>query len=137
MKAINYITHSTVLIISFVLVLISGQQFGGFYLLYIMLALPHGGLHAILAVMGIAVLIFSNYKYKRQFSYLIEPLLNITGAALLFLSLFLFFYTDKGQYNYGTFYQAVPIISLSIFGLLLIGFITNNLVRMKLHEAAL
>jgi len=91
MKAINYITHSTVLIISFMLVLISGQQFGGFYLLYIMLALPHGGLHAILAVMGIAVLIFSNYKYKRQFSYLIEPLLNITGAALLFLSLFLFF----------------------------------------------
>lgn len=127
MKAINIITHPVTLIICFLLVMVSGQHFGGFYLLYILLALPHGSVHSVLAVAGITILLFSNYKYKRQFSFKIEPLLNITGVLMLLFSLYLFFYNDKGHYNYGTFYQIVPIISLVGFVLMCVVFSINNL----------
>ena len=137
MKALKYFSHPNVLIISFLLVLISGEHFGGFYLLYILLALPHGGIHAILATLGIIILIYSNYKYKREFSFLIEPILNITGAILLLFSLGLFFYNDKGQYNYGTFFQMIPLISLALFGLLSIGFLANNVLNMMLRHSPL
>ena len=137
MKALKYLTHPTVLIISFLLILISGEQFGGFYLLYILLALPHGGIHGILATLGLIILIYSNYKYKRQFSFLIEPILNITGAILLILSLALFFNNDIEHYNYGTFFQIIPIITLALFGLLSVGFLVNNVLNMRLRHSPL
>ena len=137
MKALKYLTHPTILIISFLLILISGEQFGGFYLLYILLALPHGGIHAILATLGIIILIYSNYKYKRQFSFLIEPILNITGAILLILSLGLFFNNDLRHYNYGTFFQIIPIITLTLFGLLSVGFLVNSVLNMRLRHSPL
>ena len=137
MKALKYLTHPTVLIISFLLILISGEHFGGFYLLYILLALPHGGIHGILATLGLIILIYSNYKYKRQFSFLIEPILNITGAILLILSLALFFNNDIEHYNYGTFFQIIPIITLALFGLLSVGFLVNNVLNMRLRHSPL
>ena len=132
MKAIKIITHPLSLIISFLLILISGEHLGAFYLLYILLALPHGGIHSLLAVAGIAIILFCNYKYKMDFKYLIEPLLNILGATLLILSISLFFYNDKDHYNYSTFYQILPMISLVVFALLITGFLIKNILKLRL-----
>ena len=131
MKAINIISHPLILIIAFSLIIISGQHLGGVYLLYILLALPHAGIHAVLAVSGICILIFSNYKFKRSFTYLIEPLLNIGGVILLILSLFFFFLSDSSQYNDSTFYQLFPQISLAVFAILAIIFLINNLIKIR------
>ncbi len=131
MKAIELITHPVTLIICFSLVLISGEHFGGFYLLYILLGLPHGATHSLLAVGGIAILLFSNYKYKRAFAFLIEPFLNIIGVVLLGLSLVLFFYKDNSHYNDSTFNQMVPMITITVFVLLIISFVVNNVIKMK------
>ena len=129
MKAINFITHSFTLIICFLLIIISGEHLGGFYLLYILLGLPHGAIHAVLGVAGIIILIFNNYKLKRNPDFLIERILNITGAIALILSISLFFINDKDHYNYSTFYQTVPMITIGIFGLVAIVFITGNLIQ--------
>ena len=131
MKAINTISHPLILIIAFSLILISGQHLGGVYLLYILLALPQGSIHAVLAVSGICILIFSNYKYKGSFTYLIEPLLNIAGVILLILSLFFFFQRDSRHYNDSTFYQLFPQVSLAVFVILAIIFLINNLVKIR------
>ena len=129
MKAINFITHSFTLIICFLLIIISGEHLGGFYLLYILLGLPYGAIHAVLGVAGIFILIFNNYKFKRNADFLIERILNITAAIALILSISLFFINDKDQYNYSTFYQTVPMITIGIFGLVAVAFITGNLIQ--------
>lgn len=50
MKMIKLFTHPVVIIIAFLLILINGEHLGGFYLLYILLGLPHGAVHSLLAI---------------------------------------------------------------------------------------
>ncbi len=130
MKTIKIISHPITLISCFLLVLISGQHLGGFYLLYILLGLPHGAIHSILAIAGIAIILFSNYKYKREFNYLIEPILNMAGVSMLSFSLLVFFVNDEERYNYSTFDQTVPVISLILFGIVALCFSLNNLISL-------
>ena len=112
--------------------MISGQHLGGFYLLYLLLALPHGGMHSLLALFGIVLLLISYNKYKRKKIYLIESIINMVAIILLILSLFSFFYNDKEHYNFGTFYQIVPQITLVIFSIVALTFLLDNvLVRNK------
>ena len=136
MKMIKFFTHPVVIIIAFLLILISGEHLGGFYLLYIVLGLPHGAVHSLLAIVGIGLLLFSNYKYQQQFIFNIEPVLNIIAVIVLLLSLFLFFYNDKSHYNYSTFYQTIPIMLLSVFALLVAGFLFNNFSKIKFRQMA-
>lgn len=138
MKIISIFTHPVVLVISFLLVLISGEHYGGFYLLYILLALPHGGVHALLGIGGIAVILFSYLRYGRRFVHAAEGVLNLIGAFMLVLSLYLFFANDKADYNDGTFKQTVPLVTLYVFGVLVVGFVfyagsrmVNNSVRRR------
>ena len=127
MKTLKAFSHPFLLIASFLLVLISGEHFGGFYAIYLLMALPHGGIHAILGSMGIILLIFGYYRYKRTYKYLIEPLINVIGAGCLIFSFILFFSRDKG-YNDGTFEQLVPQISLILFGALATMFVISNVI---------
>ena len=126
MKVFKILTHPVLLIISFLFILISGEHLGGFYALYILLALPHGWLHSLLALIGIIILILSYNVYKNKAS---GNILNIAGAVMLVFSIVTFFYADKEGYNYGTFYQTMPIISLVLFGLLALLFILKNVVE--------
>ena len=128
MKAIKIITHPYILIISFFMIMVSGKHMGGFYLLYLLSALPYWGIHALLAFLGTVLLVFSYYKYQRRKAYHIESILNIAGTFLLLFSLVLFFYNDKEHYNYRTFYQVVPQISLVLFGLITLAFLYDNII---------
>ncbi len=127
MKTLKALSHPFLVITSFLLVLISGEHFGGFYAIYLLMALPHGGGHAILGLLGILLLIFGYYRYKRAYKYLIEPLINVAGIGCLAFSFVLFFLRDKG-YNDATFEQLVPQISLVLFGVLATLFIISNVI---------
>lgn len=134
MKAIKIITNPVLLIISFLFILISGEHFGGFYLLYLLMALPHLGIHAILALAGILLLLFCYIRFGKQKKNLIVSLLNIIGAGCLVFSLYVFFNNDKKGYNDGTFEQLVPLITLVLFGLLTFAFVLNNLIGITLKK---
>ncbi|MEI9945849.1 MAG: hypothetical protein WDN26_16715 [Chitinophagaceae bacterium] len=120
MKAVKILTHPYLLILSFCVIMISGQNFGGVYLIYLLMALPYGGIHAILALGGVIALILANERFKVG---KLATILNLAGASCLFLSLYFFFYNDKAGYNSATFEQTVPQISLVLFAVLLIGFV--------------
>ena len=137
MKRINFISHPFTLIVCFLFIIISGQHLGGFYVMYILLGLPHGGIHCLLAAAGIGLLLLSYFKYKRQQITIGEPVLNVAGVVLLFLSLVFFFYNDREHYNYGTFYQIVPMLTLSLFGIVAVIFLIRNLTRLKLSHLAM
>jgi len=128
----NIITHPYIVVLSFFIIMISGQHLGGFYFLYLLLALPHGGIHSLFALFGIVLLLISYLKYKRKKIYLIESIVNVVAVILLILSLFSFFYNDKEHYNFGTFYEIVPQITLVIFLIVALTFLLDNvLVRNK------
>ena len=111
MKILRIITHPYTVIISFFIILINGEAWGGFFLLYLLLGLPYGAIHSVLALIAILILVLNLHKYHRR-ETVKGCLLEILGVLLLLLSLFLFFYNDTTHYNYGTFYILVPLITL-------------------------
>ena len=131
MKVMKFITHPYLMIFVFCCILVSGEHWGGFYLVYLLLALPHGGIHSIFAVLGVGMLLFSFHKYMRTKTFLIESVLNILGNLLLVFSLVLFFHNDREGYNAGTFEQAVPIITLILFSLISICFLVDNIIGLS------
>lgn len=127
MKKSNIITHPYSVLISFSLVLISGEHIGGFYILYLLMGLPHGTFHSILGISGIIILLLNKMLNSKKENYLLMPILNITGSILMIVSLSIFFFSDEDHYNIATFYQLVPQIFLVVFILLSVSFILKNI----------
>ena len=126
MKWISILTHPVLVLTLFCLILISGEHIGGFYAMYILMALPHGGVHAIFALVGAALILFSYWKYKGASKYLIDPLMNVIGVFLLYFSLWLFFFSTW-EYNDATFQQVAPVASLILFVLVSLGFLLRSI----------
>jgi len=95
---------------------------GGFYLLYILLGLPHFVLHAILGILGIICLLFTYYNKKTGMLFL-----RALGAFFMIASLLYFFLQENGSYNYNTFHEMLPLSTLIVFGILIIVFIIINI----------
>jgi uncharacterized membrane protein len=126
MKALQPFRSPYLLITSFLVIMISGQHLGGFYLLYLVLALPYGGIHALLALVGIMGLVIVHQRLHWR-SQSIWRLVGLTaGTLLLVASLITFFYNDKEGYNYGTFEQVVPLVTLTLFALIAFLFVAVN-----------
>lgn len=123
----KFITHPLVVIISFLIIIISGQQFGGFYLLYLILGLPHAAIHSVLGILGVVLLLFNLLQSKQWNRNQTGGLINITGVLLLWLSLFLFFYKDKSNYNISTFYELFPEILMLMFVMISVYFVVDNI----------
>jgi len=126
MKAVKIITNAYTLIVSFLVIMISGQHVGGFYVIYLLLALPHFAMHSILAITGIVLLLLI-YHNKKNNASIKKSLLNIIAVLLLLCSIFFFFDNDDEHYNYGTFYQLIPQLTLILFGSISLVFILKNI----------
>lgn len=131
MKISKIIQNPLLLIVSFLFIVISGESFGGFYLLYLLLALPHGSLHSLLAVLGIVILISVYIKNGSGTNAATLVIINTTGVACLVSSLLIFFLNDKEGYNNGTFHQLIPLLSLIIFSFIAFGFMVLNIFRLS------
>lgn len=127
MKLCKFITNPLIPVISFVFILISGESFGGVYLLYLSIALTHGGMHSITGFSGIAFLLLSYFMSLQGGKKSISIWFNLSGILLMWISLFLFFYNDKNNYNISTFFELVPQIFLVIFFSISICFIVDNI----------
>lgn len=114
MKAIKILGHPITVICLFFVILISGESIGGVYLFYLLLALPHGLVHSLLAILGIGLLTLSYSQLKTKQNVAMK-LINVVGILLLLLSILTFFYNDKGHYNYGSFSSAAFWITSGLF----------------------
>lgn len=115
MKIIQIIGHPVCVMCLYLLLLISGQSFGGFYILYIFMGLPNGTPDALVSTLGLG-LMFLGYKVYRKRFHPIKPLLYIIGNVVMILGLVLFFQVTKG-YNDATFQQAVPLMTFVLYGI--------------------
>jgi len=126
MKAVNILLHPVLVLVIFYSLLISGESLGGFYAFYVLLALPHGGTNALLAIAGTIVLGISQVKFNRNSSKGIKAILDLTGVLLLYASLFSFF-QRSWSVNYGTFQQTLPLVSFIVFGIITLLFLTRSI----------
>ena len=132
MKIISVLGYPLTIISCFFLLIISGRAFGGPYIIYLVLGLPHGAAYSLFAVFGILSLCITMYITKPNKHYWIKSALMIAGIILLGLSLFVFFQRDRMRYNYETFEQTVPVISFVVFGItVLCGLISSFLIISK------
>jgi hypothetical protein len=115
MKALKIMGNPLVVTGIFLLVLISGEQFGGFYLIYLLLGLPNGAPHAIIAVIGILFLVLGCTVHSKQYNK-IKPLLCVMGDLIIIVALITFFKNSKG-YNDATFHQAIPLLTFALLGI--------------------
>ncbi|NTS41945.1 hypothetical protein HRG84_13595 [Flavisolibacter sp. BT320] len=125
MKLFKILSHPYTLILSFLFILISGQHLGGFYVMYIFLGLTHGVVHSVLGFLGMIVLAATHHSAWSRTSPL-RQILNVTGVGLLFVSLYLFFMNDKQHYNWGTFYESIPLATLFFTGFIALCFLIGN-----------
>ena len=126
MKLRNIITHPLAVMISFMIVLISGEHVGGFYIIYLLMGITHGTVPSLLGIGGIILLAPGLLIAQRKQASSIY-LLNITGILLMMLSLFLFFFNDIQLYNINTFYQFIPFCTIILFCLLALLFLFGNI----------
>lgn len=123
MRAIKIIGHPVFLISIFLLFIIEGDHFGGFYLLYLLFALPHAALYAITAIAGIALVIGGFQAKTLKWA----QILSLTGLLLMIISLLIFFgKSDKTGVN-ETFYDTVPLLSFILLCLSMICFILRTI----------
>jgi hypothetical protein len=115
MKIIKIIGHPVSVMCMYLLLIISGKSFGGFYVLFIFLGLPHGVPDAIVSTVGLGIMLLGYKVYRKKF-HLIKPALYLLGDAVMIAGLVLFFQVAK-DYSNATFQQAVPRFSFALFGL--------------------
>ena len=112
MKIFKILSHPYTLISCFLFILISGQHLGGFYVMYLLLALPHGGIHSLLAVAGIGILLLNFHQLRSRQNKMFSQSLDVLGLLLLVGSLLYFFLNDTQHYNWGTFDQGLPMFTI-------------------------
>jgi len=122
MKAIKLIGHPVILISIFLLLVIEGDAFGGIYLLYLLLALPHGAPYAIIALLGL-IGVFIGYKVPGDKCYPTKLVMRFVGLVFMLLSLILFF--AKGNKN-ATFEEPIPLLSFVLFATSALCFLTRT-----------
>ena len=113
MKIVKNLGHPVLLICVFLLLLIESEHFGGFYLLYIILALTSGSAFAILASVGIVLVLFG-YKVKCSMHFRLKFLIEVSGLLLMVASLLVFFGVRD---RLATFHFATPVLTFIIFGI--------------------
>jgi len=123
MKLRSVITHPYTLVISFFLVCISGQPFGGFYFNHFVMGLYYGTVYSITGGAGILIILFGHFKFKGPQNQLDAGFINLIGALLMIISLFLFFYLT-GNINISAYIvQLLPLLSLLAFCILVTCFV--------------
>lgn len=129
MKVIKILGNPVLAMSLFLLIIIEGKRFGGVYLLYILISLPHGAPYAIIGILGLMSLLIG-YNITNRKENLIKPMLYLIGTVLLILSLVVFFTKDPKGNNDATFEQAVPLISLLLFSISVICLLLQTIIKL-------
>lgn len=136
MKIIKILGHPIVLVTIFLLLIIEGAHFGGFYLLYLLLAIPHGATYAIMAIAGIILIVIAK-GFITNNSNKLRAVLYLLGLLIMNASLVLFFNRNEKTGNMETFQGGLPLISFIIFGVLMLCFLVNILIDLSNYRSSL
>jgi xanthosine utilization system XapX-like protein len=130
MKIIKILGSPVLVMILFLLIIIEGKRFGGIYLLYLLISLPHGAPYAIIAIAGLLSLLIG-YNISNNKRRLAKAVLYLTGATFLILSLIMFFIKEPRGNNNATFEQTIPLFTLCLFGFSILCLVINTVIMFR------
>lgn len=109
MKILKWIGNPYLFVSLYLLLIIEGDHFGGFYLVYLLLAIPHGLSYSLLSIAGIAILLWGAHRNGG-----LRLLLVVSGLSLMIIALTVFFST--GNKN-DSFLPGIPLLSFILCGI--------------------
>ncbi len=127
-KNLSVILNPVIVVILFCCIIISGKSNGGLYIWYILLGLSHGAVHSLLGAAGLLLVMLGNLP-KAPFT---KSAINIAGGLLMAISLGYFFMQPGGSYNWQTFQQPLPLFTMVIFTVIIVGFMMKTINRINL-----
>ena len=116
MQKINPATLRLLVSVSYCCIIISGMHIGGPWIAYLLITLftaafyPLSFAYAILGIGGLVMYLIRTYTFLGG-----EWLQKLIGLSAMWLSLIVFFTGKDADYNYPTFQETVPLISLGLF----------------------
>ena len=116
MQKINPATLRLLVSVSYCCIMISGMHIGGPWIAYLLITLftaafyPLSFAYAILGIGGLVIYLIRTYNFLGG-----AWLQRLIGLSAMWLSLIVFFTSEGGAYNYSTFQETVPLISLWLF----------------------
>lgn len=129
MKWINIIGNPVVFMMLYLLLLIEGNEnFGGFYVMYIVGALQAGLLYAKVAAIGL-LFVFIGYVLNGQYLQPLKAVVYFSGLILMVLSLFIFFADGNKSATFELFIPIMTFILYTISGICFLYTTTLVLVR--------
>jgi hypothetical protein len=127
MNLYKIISHPYTLFLAYCFLIIVGEHLAGVYIMYVLLSLPYGYLHSILAIAGIILLFIGHNGFRNNKHSNLKKFTNIIALFLLVASVYYFFWNDPKGYNLGTFREPVALASFIITGIIALCFLINNL----------
>ena len=127
MKWIKYTGHPVLVMSLYLLLLIEGAHFGGFFLLYLLMSLSVGALFAVTALIGLLI-VFIGYKIYRKNPHPIKPILYILGFVIMIIALLIFF---ERKERLETFETAIPTFTFVLFGMVSLAYIINAFLLLR------
>lgn len=119
MQKINPATLRLLVSVSYCCIIISGMHIGGPWIAYLLITLftaafyPLSFAYAILGIGGLVIYLIRTYTFLGG-----AWLQRLIGLSAMWLSLIVFFTSEGGAYDYSTFQEIVPLISLGLFVIL-------------------
>ena len=127
MKWIKYTGHPVLVMSLYLLLIIEGAHFGGFFLLYLLMSLSVGASFAVTAFIGLLI-VFIGYKIYRKNTHPIKPILYLVGFAIMIVALFIFF---ERKERLETFETAIPTFTFILFGTVSLAYIVNAFLMLR------
>ncbi len=114
-----------VLVLSFALLLLTGEAFGAPYILFYYYGAFSGITYSMLTSLGIILIALAYYlNIEKSVN---KAILNIVGNILLVFSLINFFLRERLHQSSSIRWQIIPIICLAIFSLLVVIIFFKNI----------
>ena len=123
MKTLKWIGHPVVFVITYLLLIIEGDRFGGFFMLYLLLTLPHLVPYSVFSAFGIIAIVVG-FNIKKVKFQKIKLIFYFIGFCLMVLALVIFF--SKGN-KWQTFNYMLPTSIFIIFGICGLCFLLNTI----------
>jgi hypothetical protein len=109
MKLMQLLSHPVIQIISFCIIIVGSANFGGPYGFFLYHAVQEGYVYAIIGIAGIVITIASIIGKENAIT------IQFIGAALMVISLLVFFFSSEHFMNMYAFTDVLPLLTLFLF----------------------
>lgn len=117
------LSHPLLQLIAFCIILVGSPYFGGPYVYFLYHAVREALPYAIIGWIGIAITISGLFFRSKR-----ENVLQFIGAAIMVVSLLVFFFSSENFMNMYAFKEVLPLMTLLLFALV-VAFVFQKFIK--------